>query len=498
MKTVFVTLIAIASLCAQAVQAQDADAIKGAVGAPSTDSLGSVGGDLNYEMIDGDSYISLNLGLNFDFGQIGFGIQAPLRLMVDDVDPENDTYHGVIRKEDWDEWTDYLKILRFFRYGRKGQLIFAQVGDLPGATIGHGTLVNRYYNNTDIDHYKMGIQLDVNTDYGGVETLLNNGFISNLIGVRGYIRPWSFVDTESYMNNLAIGFSVVSDWDAPYCLQNANGICRPDISSGIDQDGDGRLDDQVLDVDGQRNIRVAGTKAATAMGGDIEFRLVNTSWLSLTPYIDLNGILDGGMGLHAGIMSVFHIPVISIDLSARIEYRYFEPDYIPTYFDSYYEIQKFGYPFKDELGIFGAAGTEVSNRPKRRVLEELGGDWLNGYYAELVLDVMGLVQLGASYDDYDGPFNSNLRVYLAVPALEVLQFGAYYYRHNFEGAGDAFAFDDKSLFLVEARWQVYSILYLIGQYWRIWQLDNDPTSDAYGEYSPVDDWSVGIGVAYQF
>lgn len=470
-------------------------AIKGAVGAPQGDSIGSVGGDLSYEMLDGDSFLTINLGLNFDLGKIGFGIQAPLRLKVDDSAPQQDDYGGVLRKEDWDEWTDYLKILRFFRYGRKGELIFVQVGDLPGATVGHGTIVNRYYNNTDLDHYRMGIQLDVNTDYGGVETLLNNGFISNLIGARGYIRPWSFVDPESYMNNLALGFSVVTDWDAPYCIEGERiqtgtrtGECLPDdpgpeLAPSFDSDG---------------NLRVERAKAATALGGDIEFRVLNLSWLSLTPYIDFNGLIDGGWGLHAGIMSVFHIPVINLDLSARAEYRYFAADYIPAYFDSYYEIQKFSYPFKDDSGRFG--GGEQA-RPKRRVLEELGAQFdggLNGYYAELVFDLMGWVQLGASYDDYDGPYNSNLRLYLAVPALEVVQFGAYYYRHNFEGAANAFAFDDKSLFLAEARYHFWSVLYLVGQYWRVWQLETDPSANRYGEYVPVDDWSIGIGAAYTF
>jgi hypothetical protein len=470
--------------------AQDPDAIQNAVGAPPADTMGSIGGDLNFGQIDGDWVTTVNVGLNFDLGQIGFGIQAPLHLVLKDNDPKNDWYGGVLRRQDWDEWTDYLKILRYFRYGRKGQLIFVQVGDLPGATLGHGTIANRYYNNTDIDHYRMGIQIDVNTDYAGVETLFNNGFISNLIGARAYVKPWSFVDTESYLNNLAVGLTVVTDWNAPYCLKNPMGQCRPDQSV---VDGD-----QVAAIDGSDNLQVANRKAATVIGGDIEFRLLNTDYLALTPYIDLNGIVDGGFGMHIGILSVFHIPVVSIDLSARVEYRYFQPDYVPAYFDSFYEIQKFGYPFKDELGVFGAAGMEVTNRPKRRVIEEMTGDWLNGYFAELVLDVMGWVQLGASYDDYDGPFNSNLRMYVAIPALEVIQFGAYYYRHNFEGASEAFAFDEKSLFLAEARWQVWSILYLIGQYWRTWQLDTDQASDSFGEYVPIDDWSVGLGVAYTF
>jgi hypothetical protein len=470
--------------------AQTANEVKSAMGAPTMESMGSLSGDLNFEQLDGDSYLTLNLGLNFDLGKIGFGIQAPVRILVIDEAPENETLGNLLRKEDWDEWTDFLKIIRFFRYGRKGETIFFQLGDLPGATLGHGTIVNHYYNNTNVNHYKMGMQLDINTEYGGIETLLNNGFVSNLIATRGYFKPYALVDKDAYMNNLAIGFSIATDFFAPYCLENTSGNCIPDQEQSPG--------DQKPVIDDTGSLNVSGHKAATVIGGDVEFLLLQNEVLSITPYMDLNAIVSGGVGYHAGILSVFHLPVVSIDLSTRLEYRYFTGDYIPAYFDSHYEIQKFGFPFRDTSGVFGASGTEVSNRPKRRVLEELEDKGLHGYFAEMTLDIMGLAQVGASYDDYDGLGNSNLRLYLSVPALEAFQFGAYYYRHNFEGASNAFVFDDKSMFLVEGRIPLYSFLYIVGQYWRIWQLDQETGSDAYGQYVAVDDWSIGLGFSYDF
>ena len=464
--------------------AQDPESIKGAVGAPKDETKGMLGGDLNFGQIDEDWYTTIHLGFAMDLGKIGFGIQVPLRLRVYDADPE-DPSDSVFREEDWDEWTDYLKIIRFFRFGHKGDFIYVVVGDLPGATIGHGTIVNRYYNNVDLDHYKMGIVADLNTDYGGVETLLNAGFVTNMFAIRGYIRPWSFVDKESYLNNFAVGFTVASDVTAPYELFEEGGIQQ--IEDGFP--------------------KVATEDTATVIGGDIEFKLLDTSLLTLTPYMDLNGIpASGGVGYHAGILSVFHIGGISMDLQARLEYRYFTGDYIPAYFNSYYEIQKFAYPFQDESGLHTGTGERgEAVLPKRRVLEELPDQGLNGYYAELVFNFLGLFTIGASYDDYDGLYNSNLRIYLDVPALEVFQFGAYYYKHNFEGAEEAFTFDEKSLFLIEARYQITSFLYVVGQYWRIWQLDNnqyksDGTTEnpKYGKYVPVDDWSVGLGVSYTF
>lgn len=467
--------IALAAILAPGASAlaQDPDSIKGAVGAPKDQTKGMLSGDLNFGQIDEDWYTTVNLGFSMDLGKIGFGLQVPLRLRIYDADPQ-DPSGDVVREEDWDEWTDYLKIIRFFRFGHKGDFIYVVVGDLPGATIGHGTIVNRYYNNIDLDHYKMGLVADLNTDYGGVETLLNNGFVTNLFAIRGYLRPWSFVDPESYLNNFAVGFSVASDVSAPYTLGFV--------------DHEKEYDLPPVDVE----------ETATVMGGDIEFKVLDTSFLTLTPYMDLNGIpASGGVGYHAGVLGVFHIGGISMDLQARLEYRYFTGDYIPAYFNSYYEIQKFAYPYWDDAGRVELRDT------KRRVLELLPDRGLNGYYAELVFNFLGLFTIGASYDDYDGLYNSNLRMYLDVPALEVFQFGAYYYKHNFEGSDQAFEFDDKSLFLIEARYQITSFLYVVGQYWRIWQLDNDPgteqePNDKYGTYVPVDDWSIGLGVSYTF
>ncbi|RLB56730.1 MAG: hypothetical protein DRI34_08710 [Deltaproteobacteria bacterium] len=459
-------LLLVSCLLAGGVRAQDADQVKQAAGAAATGEMGRLAGDLNFGQIDGDLFMTVNLDFSIDLGQVGFGIRVPLRLRLTDEDPQNEEYGGVLRREDWDEWSDYLKIIRYFRYGHKGDLLHLVVGELWGATLGHGTIVNRYYNNLDLDHFKVGLQLDVDTDYGGVETVINHLFQPSLFGGRAYLKPWSFIDTESYLNNLAVGLTTVSDVTAPYA-----------VAAGQVEDG---------------YPQVTEEKATTIMGGDIEFRVLDSSWLTLTPYMDLNGIIGAGIGYHAGILGVFHLPVISLDLTARIEYRYLNPDYIPAYFDPYYEIQKFSYPYKDHQ-----AGLELE-APKRAVLERLGDKNLNGYWAELIFQVNNWFTLGASYDDYDGPYNSNLRIFLDVPALEVIQFGAYYYKHNFEGAGEAFTFDDKSLFLVEARYQMFSFLYLVGQYWRIWQLDTDPQSPDYGQYVSVDDWSLGIGAAYSF
>ena len=445
------------------VAAQTADAIKGAAGAPIDGKKGSIGAGVGFGMIGDDVYTTLNLSFTMDLGEIGFGLMAPLRLCLYDANPEEKgKIGGVIRRQDWNEFTDYLKILRFFRYGHKGDFVHVMVGSLPGASLGHGTIANRYYNNLDLDHYKLGLVMDLNTAYGGVETLFNNAVLSNLLGMRGYFRPWSVVNKESYLNNLAVGASVVSDVTAPYRLD----------PSGAVENGYPKVD---------------GTKGATIYGGDVEFTLLNNAIIRLIPYMDLNRIVEAGLGYHAGVLTTFHIPVVSLDLQTRLEYRRLTADYIPAYFNSNYEIQKFQYAMDVNRPV-----------PKRAVVAQSGDAGINGYFAEVGFDFMGLVSFGGSYDDYDGPNNSNLRLYLDVPALKVFQFSCFYYKGGFDGAAQAFKFDDKSMFLVEARYQINPILYVSGQYWRIWKLYEGSDPDKAGTYQAVNDWSAGFGMSYNF
>ena len=91
---------------------------------------------------------------------------------------------------------------------------------------------------------------------------------------------------------------------------------------------------------------------------------------------------------------------------------------------------------------------------------------------------------------------------LLVPALDVLQFEAYYRRTNITGADDIFKFDDRSMAVAQAKYQMYPFVYLVAQASRRWvfedaSVDDDGVRTAAG-YKATDDWGVGVEFAYQF
>ena len=118
-----------------------------------------------------DIFATLNLRLNFDRDNWGLGFNVPVRFRLYDADPENQgDIGGLIRKEDWDELSDFFKVIRYAYIGQRDKKgpYYVRVGELSSLTLGHGTIVNRYTNGLDIDTFRMGANVAVNIGaFGG-------------------------------------------------------------------------------------------------------------------------------------------------------------------------------------------------------------------------------------------------------------------------------------------------------------------------------------------
>ncbi|MEL6545746.1 MAG: hypothetical protein AAFQ82_14025, partial [Myxococcota bacterium] len=117
--------------------------------------------------IDDEWFLQLQINTDFNLGKVGVGLSIPLNLRLEDPDRFS------IREEDFDEGFDYLRVVRYFRYGNKRDPFYFRIGDIA-PQIGHGTVMSRYLNNLDINTRRLGLELDVNTNYGGVETVIGD------------------------------------------------------------------------------------------------------------------------------------------------------------------------------------------------------------------------------------------------------------------------------------------------------------------------------------
>ena len=425
---------------------------------------------LGFEKIDRDLYVDTLVGGTFELGPVHLGVQAPLRWRVYNLDDKKPVFQ--LRKQDWDEVSDYFRILRFIEYGAPKDTFYGRLGTLDGTTIGHGTIMNWYYNTIDVNHWETGVRLNLNLNPGGIETVLNNVASPHLMGGRIYVRPWYFINRCSLLYRLAVGFTALVDRDAPYTFSPT---ANSDVEKGT--------------------INAPG-RPLGIYGADIEYPIIASKYFDITPYVD-NNFMGGfsasdGYGFHGGVLMGMHPPVV--DIQARIEYRYVGPHYLPGYFDTLYEINRYYYATDKHGSPVTKLQSLDSSLDPDTGLPKAGR---SGAYGELVVSVGKYFSLMAAYEDYQGPNNSSLQLRVLMPEIVGIRLGAYYVKRNFEGFSEIFS-RDGALGILEVRYNVYSFISLIAQLSRQWRVDSDPTSPNYGNYTNSDSINFGIQFGWTF
>jgi hypothetical protein len=440
---------------------------------PMTPSLQTaVGGRVGVGMIDEDLFVNLSVGSTFAFGKIKFGVHVPLRIRAWDRKPED---KDVIRKEDWDEWQEYFRVLRFFQYGEPDDLFYLRVGELVAASLGHGTIVHRYYNNLDFDHFSLGFDTRLNFREAGGEVLTNDLLNPELVALRGFIRPmtlWDHGKGEIY-DRLAVGLTFATDVQAPWSLRT------------IDDGAGGELPR----VDRFGNLSYARA-VATLWGIDLGWTVVKTEIFDLTPYMDFNFLAAKGFGWHPGVMMTVR-PAEKTWIEMRFEYRALTKRYAPSYFNSFYDFQR--------TQTFPQAGAGPYDHALWRHWSEgaLPGDVRHGFFGELYAALFGVIGIGGLYEDYTGRNNSNVMLRADFPYVANLKLAAYYAKRNFNEAKELFELDGAWL-VAEARYRFIQWMYAFAVYSSHWEMVKDKASPRHGKYDSIHDFQVGIGAEITF
>jgi len=423
---------------------------------------------VGFGKIDKDTYVSTIINTELALGPVAVGLGVPLNLLAINDDStgtrDSKTYQHLLRRGDWNQPQDYLKLIRFVRYGHKRDPVYVLAGQLWGSTLGHGTLVNRYSNSLNLDQRKFGIAFDFNTEYFGVETLVDNVTTVGILGGRAWLRP--FAEVEG-LRGLAVGVTMVVDPTAP--------LVPFATTPSVPSDADG-------------NPLVA-QRAFAAGGVDVEYELFHNWLLDLIPYVDANRLFGAGNGVHAGaLLNVrLPIPLIDVSLQTRLEYRHMQPGYIPEYFDQTYDLGRLQYAVTVPGG--GFASKQVAAFDARAA----GGSAVKGYYGELAFNFAGLIQIGGLLQDYEQDNGASLGLFATVPKFETIKLSAYYLRKNFSELGNAFVLDERSLLAASAAYRMYGPVYLVADFRRQWQFD--PAS---GKVIAVDTYRSGIAVNVTF
>ncbi|MCB1320956.1 MAG: hypothetical protein KDK34_11925, partial [Leptospiraceae bacterium] len=211
----------------------------------------------------------------------------------------------------------------------------------------------------------------------------------------------------SFWSRFAIGYFQVRDMDAPLNLET---------------DGSGNL---VVDPETLRP-RADDDETLTIQGWDAEFRLSPFDWLDLTPYADFPEVkdLEGSEARHYGIDSGFNLG--PVQLTFRPEYREHSSNYIPNYFDQYHVLERTIYnPGGDGDSTNGSGSSSTTKLAYLKSLPS-DGEMVKGYFVQLIMDWLQTLVIDATYEDYDGPDNSQIFVGVYVPAIADIFFNGYY------------------------------------------------------------------------
>lgn len=430
-----------------------------------------IGGGIGLSQEDDDYLLNLMILGDFKFTSIGTGFVLPIRFVL--ADDHNDTPTVIaIPKSDWDHFRDYMRIPTYFSYGHKLDEYYLYFGEFHNKYIGHGTILGAYYNNLRYAYAKRGINAHYYSDWAGVEVFADDIYPPSIVGGRAFIKPWSFINKEAYLNNLEIGFSYFADLFAPEKI-TPSGVTYP---------------------------RKVDTATDSIIGLDAEMKVVSLSFYSLTPYIDYNFMRFAGMGLHLGMKNSFDIPIgTDFRIENKFEFRQYQSNYTPAYFDSFYDIKKEYFDFTNDgytkYGYF--KWSEIS-----------GKDWQQGYYGDIVFDFVNFISFGGSLE-YNGLYNNNMNkskgiykvnLFANLKIKEMLRVSLMFTRDD-AANGPFFRMGGDSLFFAAASFRINRIMSIGASVSKQWILttSTDPnTAITTDYYKSITQLGIGFNAGFNF
>ncbi|MDR3610286.1 MAG: hypothetical protein P4L27_06985 [Ignavibacteriaceae bacterium] len=379
------------------------------------DGKGNVEGGLGLNWIDGELFYSFHFRPEVSLGNFGFGLDLQLDF----------NSKGKFRTQDFNSFGDYLRIIRYARYGVKNDPVFIKLGAIDYYTLGHGSIIYLYNNSPSFDARRTGLVFDIDFGQFGVESIYSSFGEPSVVGIRGHVRPLKFTELGliPIIGNLEVGATFASDYNKDASVINgsynpANNIFNQTASNG--------------------SLQIAGV--------DVALPIFSNNLVGVKLYTDYSKIINFGSGVATGVIAEFNGLGI-VNATAKLERRFNNARYIPSYFNSLYEIERFQ--------IAPNTGTFTSKAAR---LDTIVAD--NGYYGELFVNVLGLVGVTGSYQRLDKDPNSGILHMATEIAPGSIPFVARagYDKINIQGENDLFTLDDRSYLYFELGYKPYPFL----------------------------------------
>ena len=421
-----------------------------------------------------------------------FGFHVPLNVRLVNTDINNNDHSVRFRTEDWDEWQDYLKILRYFQIGTSEDNLYLSIGSNFAQTIGHGTILKRYIPNHDSTFSTMSAKLNWYFDYGGFEALLGDVARGNIFGGIVFLKPFSAIGNY-HARSASFGYSFVGDRNAPTKLKYEKyyDYDPDDYINGKDS----RLPRIAVDSKGRPIIE--DDEFLYMQGIDFEIKLFKNEKVDIKTFADYSwfktDFVKGGFTF--GLLGRFNLDQKNQHaIRVQLEGRAHHDSYMPSFFDTFYDIER----IEMMTNIFGKSNFQPDGRSKYwHLMNDSDDKFVGSFYGELSYSFRTWIALSLGYEKL--PDSSSLFAHLELPDLWIVKMMVTYYKRGFGSAKELFSDSHvSSLFRGVIRFQILPFLYIngyAGKHWTFWNAKNPrPHDNLEGHY--VSSWDLGADVEF--
>ena len=373
----------------------------------------SIAGGLGLTWINGQEYYLVNIAPDLAFGNFGVGLD--INLLVGSTDHK-------IRKVGFDSTAyDYLRMIRYLRWGHKGDDVYARVGTLDYAQLGHGFIMYLYNNSPSYDARRLGSEFDLSFGKYGLETVYGDFGRLGVVGVRAHVDPLKFTTLGAVpvLGGLELGATWAGD------LRRDSKDTRDTVVNGVPT--------------------ASNTGAIDIVGADIGFPLVRVPTVSSTLYADYAKILSFGSGEAVGLQTDFS-GLGLVNIFTKFERRWTGEEFIANYFDTFYELDR-----------YNLAGTVFSS--KAQMLENVTSAE-PGFFGDLTFAILGKLQIRGTYSKLDkvdtsGTLHIGTSTGSMIPIFIV---DAGYDKKYIKNSKDVFTLDQRSLLYASIGYKPYPFM----------------------------------------
>ena len=309
--------------------------------------------DFGIGSVDEDLFLMLMLEQGIAVKNLKLVFSGPFRFRIKDNTPLDS---GVLRNQDWDDASDWARILRSADYNQTldNGRIDIHLGELNGVSMGSGSIINDYFNSIDMDYYQGGAALAVDINGTGIEFMMHNVISPGIFAGRTYISPFAWFSDNSLSRRFSIGFDFALD----------------------------------TGVDGQ--IVPQSNSTIFIAGGNIDFNFIQTRNIFLSFLVDVNGLRKSG-GVDAGIGSSFFINrQKETELHITGKYLYAGKKYYSSLINPFYEYNRRWFSVDPVSGVTQSFAEHLDNSAVKKRSA-------HGFSADLELSAGETFKIGFNY-----------------------------------------------------------------------------------------------------